>query len=44
MVVNSIALFTCSMIEGIDVKITLRTATTNDHQYGKCLPDHLECL
>ena len=27
----------CSMIEGIDVKITLRT-TTNDHQYGQCLP------
>ena len=27
----------CSMIEGIDVKITLRT-TTNDHTYGQCLP------
>ena len=27
----------CSMIEGIDVKITLRT-TTNEHTYGQCLP------
>ena len=27
----------CSMIEGIDVKITLRS-TTNDYTYGQCLP------
>lgn len=27
----------CSMIEGIDVKISLRT-TTNEHTYGQCLP------
>jgi len=27
----------CSMIEGIDVKISLRT-TTNDYTYGQCLP------
>ena len=27
----------CSMIEGIDVKISLRT-TTGEHTYGQCLP------
>ena len=27
----------CSMIEGIDVKITFRT-TTSEHTYGQCLP------